>query len=173
MKNKNKFLLAGLVVFLSVVVDQVTKLIALQQLQNTGYVPFLGNFVGFELVKNPGAFLGMFSQARWMFMIPSTLIIIVMSVWIWRKQKASPVFVLSLALLIGGGIGNMIDRIRLEYVIDFISFKWINFPNFNVADSCVTIGCVLFAIYALLPGNDLFSSLDKKDVMNNESVKND
>ena len=106
-------------------------------------------------------------------MIPSTLIIIVMSVWIWRKQKASPVFVLSLALLIGGGIGNMIDRVRLEYVIDFISFKWINFPNFNVADSCVTIGCVLFAIYALLPGNDLFSSLDKKDVSSNESVKND
>lgn len=162
MKTKNKFLFAGLIVFLSVAIDQVTKIIALQQLQGAGYVPFLGNFVGFELVKNPGAFLGMFSQARWMFMIPSTLIILVMSVWIWRKQNASPVFVLSLALLIGGGIGNMIDRIRLEYVIDFISFKFINFPNFNVADSCVTIGCIIFAIYAVLPGSDLFSSLDKK-----------
>ena len=50
----------------------------------------------------------------------------------------------------------MIDRIRLEYVIDFISLKFINFPNFNVADSCVTIGCVLLAIYVLLPNQELF-----------------
>ena len=154
-KTKHLILTFGIVI-LSVVADQVTKIIAQENLLDKGFVGIIGDAIGFELVYNPGAFLGMFSQTRWAFMIPSAIFIVLMIAWAFFKVSQHPLFTVSLGLLIGGGIGNMIDRIRLEYVIDFISLKFINFPNFNVADSCVTIGCVLLAIYVLLPKHELF-----------------
>lgn len=156
MNNKKTSILAGSIVLISVVLDQITKFIVQNHLQGKGFVGVIGDAIGFEYVRNPGAFLGMFSDARWAFMIPSLLIIGVMSVWLYVKRNPSPLFITSMALLIGGGIGNMFDRILLGYVIDFISFRFINFPNFNVADSCVTIGCVLFAVCALFTKEDIF-----------------
>lgn len=157
MKLKNKTILSVLIIALGVVVDQITKSVAVTSLKDAGYVSLLGDFLGFELVKNPGAFLGMFSDNRLMFMIPSMIMIAAMFVWIYLHDNPHPLFVTSLSLLVSGGIGNMIDRIKLEYVIDFISFKFINFPNFNIADCCVTIGCALLVICVFLPGTDIFN----------------
>ncbi len=156
MKKKKHLLWALIIVIISVVIDQITKNLAQVNLWDKGFVGVIGDAIGFELVYNPGAFLGMFSDARWMFMIPSTVFIVLMCIWLHVKKTSHPLFTAALSLLIGGGIGNMIDRVRLEYVVDFISLKFINFPTFNVADSCVTVGCVLLAIYALLPGHELF-----------------
>ena len=156
MNKKNKTILSAAVIVLGVILDQITKMIAVNGLKDAGYVSLLGDILGFELVKNPGAFLGMFSDNRLMFMIPSMIMIGVLFVWIYLHDSPHPLFVVSLSLLVSGGIGNMIDRIRLEYVIDFISFKFINFPNFNIADSFITIGCVLLVICVFIPGTDIF-----------------
>ncbi|MPN58753.1 Lipoprotein signal peptidase [bioreactor metagenome] len=64
-----------------------------------------------------------------------------------RKKQKPALLIISLAMMAGGGIGNMIDRIALKYVIDFIEFRVINFPIFNIADSFITIGAALFIIY--------------------------
>ncbi len=156
MNNKKRSILAFAVVFVSIVLDQITKYIAQTTLADDSFFGVIGDAVGFELVHNPGAFLGMFSDARWAFMLPSMLIIAIMIVWLYVKRTPSPLFVVAVSLLIGGGIANMIDRIFLGYVIDFISFKFIHFPNFNIADSCVTVGCVLFAVCALFTKDDVF-----------------
>ncbi|MBQ9545459.1 MAG: signal peptidase II [Clostridia bacterium] len=165
MKNRNKLILFFSVIALSVIADQLTKNIAVKALENKGFVKVIGDFFGFELVRNPGAFLGLFSANRWLFMMPSAAAIVFLTVWLFKKTKAGPLFCVSISLFVGGGIGNMIDRLSLGKVIDFIAFRfgaW-RFPNFNVADSCVTVGAALFLIYCLITDDkELFSFGSKK-----------
>ena len=151
MKSSKKTLLFLAILAASVIADQITKNIAVKALENKGFVKVVGNFFGFELVKNPGAFLGLFSTNRWLFMIPSAAAIVLLTFWLFRQKHTHPLFCVSVSLFVGGGIGNMIDRITVGKVIDFISFRfgeW-RFPNFNIADSCVTIGAVLFLFLCL------------------------
>jgi signal peptidase II len=115
-------------------------------------------------VENRGAAFGMLSNHRWVFMILSTMAILGLSVYLfWGRSYLAdknedgsypilPLFTgLSLAMVISGGIGNMIDRIWLGYVVDFFDFTLIDFAVFNVADCFVTVGAVLLAVSLLLP----------------------
>ena len=103
----------------------------------------------------------MLADQRWIFMVISTIAILaIIAYLIWsRKKKESILFRISLCFFAGGGIGNMIDRIFLGYVIDFLRFDFIDFPIFNVADSFITIGAALMIITLVL---DLITDLRKK-----------
>ena len=94
-------------------------------------------------------------------MVISTIAIIaIIGYLIWtRKKKDSLLFRISLCFFAGGGIGNMIDRVFLGYVIDFLRFDFIDFPIFNVADSFITIGAGLMIVTLIL---DLIKDLRKK-----------
>ena len=164
LKQSRKIIVFLAVIALGVAADQITKSLAVKALENKGFVKVIGDFFGFELVRNPGAFLGLFSTNRWLFMIPSAIAIVLLSVWLYRKKSAHPLFVLSVSLFVGGGIGNMIDRISIGKVIDFIAFRFgsYRFPNFNVADSCVTVGAILFLLYCLISDDELFADKKKK-----------
>ena len=135
------------VIFGSVALDQLTKWLAVMYLKPIDTFPLWEDVLHLTYVENRGAAFGMLADHRWVFMIFSTLAIIGLSVYLFGFSKDNNWVKISLAMIIGGGIGNMIDRIVLQYVIDFIDFTLINFAVFNVADSFVCVGAGILIVY--------------------------
>lgn len=135
---------------LIVVLDQVSKLAAIRHLK--GNVPYIIIENSFQLnyVENFGAAFGILQHKKILFIIITSLVVICISLFLIRNQHALNRFMkVALGMLLGGAIGNLIDRIRLGYVVDFISVKLINkydFPVFNVADVFIVVGTVLIVI---------------------------
>ncbi len=133
--------------------DQLTKHLVLAYLANGESVRWIPHVVHFTYVRNEGAAFGMFSDHRWVFMVFSSVAIVALGVYLFRFCKSDMWVKVSLAMVIGGGIGNMIDRIAWGSVVDFIElpFLWLPllnmyFPIFNVADSFVTVGAVILVV---------------------------
>ena len=136
-------------IILSIAADQLSKYLVVENLVEIGSFPLIENILHFTYVENRGAAFGMLSNHRWVFMVLSVLGIGAMIVWLaWEKPKSLWMRA-AISLVIGGGIGNMIDRIALGYVIDFIDCRFIDFYVFNIADSCVCVGCAMFLIGAI------------------------
>jgi signal peptidase II len=135
---------------LVVTVDQVTKTMVdrLMELHESREV--IAGLLHLTYVRNRGAAFGVLSDAElpyqaWLFAAVSVLALAAIGVYAWRLPAASRLPRLALALIIGGALGNLIDRVRLGYVIDYVDVYWgrHHWPAFNVADSCITIGVVL------------------------------
>lgn len=137
------------IMILCVLLDQVTKLAVVEKLAPIGTYPLIKDIFHFTYVQNRGAAFGMLADHRWVFMILSTAAIAVMLVWLFLEKPKSWWIRVSAAFVIAGGIGNMIDRVRLGYVVDFIDCRFIDFYVFNVADSFVCIGCGMFLVAAI------------------------
>ena len=131
----------------SVGLDQLTKLLAVQYLKPIGSYPLWQNVLHLTYVENRGAAFGMLSNQRWVFMIFSTVAIIGLVVYLFRFCKEGKWVKVALAMIIGGGIGNMIDRVALGYVVDFVDFTLSHFAVFYVADSFVSVGAVMLVIW--------------------------
>ena len=150
-------MLAAIITALVVILDQVSKWWAEFCLKDIGDMPIIKDVLHLTYHRNPGAAFGMLSDARWVFLVLTTVIIagIILYLIITREQKKHILLTSSLALILGGGIGNMIDRIFYGdvlfggKVIDFINFELIDFAIFNIADSAVCIGEVLLIIYII------------------------
>ena len=135
-----------LIIAFIIAADQLTKVWASSVLTEITTMPVIEDVFHFTYVENRGAAFGMLADHRWIFMILSVLGIGALFLWmLFDKSLTKPMKVI-LAMIIGGGIGNMIDRIMLGYVVDFIDCRFIDFYVFNVADSFVTVGCFLFVI---------------------------
>ncbi|KPK42384.1 MAG: hypothetical protein AMJ78_02720 [Omnitrophica WOR_2 bacterium SM23_29] len=133
------FLIAGAVV----IIDQITKAIALANLRYGESYSIIKKIFHLTLIQNTGAAFGLFKNQT-TFFIAVSIIAIIFIIFSLSKRKAGSY--LSLALILGGAIGNLIDRIRFGYVVDFLDFRvW---PVFNVADSCISIGA--FLLFLLL-----------------------
>ena len=141
--------LAGVVVAL----DQATKAWVLALFQ-PGESLVVTPFFNFVLLFNTGASFSFLADAggwqRWFFVV----LAVVISVWLLmllRRHAGEPLMASSLALILGGAVGNVIDRVRIGAVTDFLHFHWNEyyFPAFNVADSCITIGVALMIWYEL------------------------
>jgi signal peptidase II len=133
-----------------IAVDQLTKWLCIAHLKEVGSVPLIRNFLHLTYVENRGAAFGSFTENRWVFMVISTVAIIGVTVYLLGFCEQNRLLRCSLALVIGGGIGNMIDRIALGYVVDFIDFRGIWAYVFNGADSAVCIGAGLMILYVIL-----------------------
>lgn len=134
-----------------VYLDQLTKWLITTYLPEDGII-IINGVLRFTYVENTGAAFGMLSDYRWVFISLSSIAILGMLWYLFFKKPESRLLNLSLVLLAGGGIGNMIDRVLLGYVIDFIDFH--AFPSiwvwvFNVADACITTGAGLLALYLI------------------------
>ena len=143
------------VIIVTVFLDQLTKYFTVLHLKPIDTLPIIEDVIHLTYVENTGAAFGMMKDARWIFMITSTLAIIgILGYMIYRayikKEKMHWMEALSLSFIVGGGIGNMIDRTVLGYVVDMIDFRLINFAVFNVADSFVCVGAGLMILYLLL-----------------------
>lgn len=142
------FILMALIVF----VDQLTKYLTVFYLKPVDTVPLIQDVLHLTYVENRGAAFGMLSENRWVFMTVSIVAILLLAVYlIWKKPKDKWVC-LSLSFIIGGGIGNMIDRVALGYVVDMIDFRLIHFAVFNVADSFVCVGAGILMVWLIVTG---------------------
>jgi len=132
------FIIVTSIIFL----DQITKFFATKYLQLNTPVVIINNFLNFTLVHNRGAAFGNF-QNQLLFLVFISIFAIVLIFYNLRDKKNSTIFKLSLSLILGGAIGNLIDRLRFGFVIDFLDFRiW---PVFNLADSVITLAAFLLA----------------------------
>ena len=143
------------VIIVTVFLDQLTKYLTVLHLKPIDTLPIIEDVFHLTYVENTGAAFGMMKDARWVFMVTSTLAIIgILGYMVYRyyvkKEKLHWAEALSLSLIVGGGIGNMIDRTMLGYVVDMIDCRFINFAVFNVADSFVCIGAGLMILYLIV-----------------------
>lgn len=139
---------------LVIILDQWTKLIAVGALDYLTPVPVFPG-LNWTLVHNEGGAFSFLSDhggwQRWFFLVVASVVTVALVEWLRRTARRDWVLCLPLALLIGGAIGNLIDRARLGYVIDFVdvyygSWHW---PAFNVADSGITVGIVMLIAYEI------------------------
>lgn len=136
---------------LVVIIDQVTKYVADEFLSYARPVEILPVF-DLMLVYNKGAAFSFLSEAggwqRWFFSVLSAGISVVLVVWIYRLQRHETWVAIGVALILGGALGNLYDRVVLGYVIDFVSLHYRDyyFPAFNVADSAITAGAIMLII---------------------------
>ncbi len=162
-------MLISILVVLIVIFDQISKYYAVEYLEGCGAVTFIPGILSFRYHENAGAAWGILSEHRWVFMSVSIVAIlgIIVFLFLTRKEKQSPLLKVSLAFFCGGGIGNMIDRFFLGFVIDFLRFDFIQFPIFNIADSFISIGAALMVLYLIL---ETFKELKgkRKQKENNE-----
>ena len=129
-------------------IDQLTKWLAVEYLQEGEPFPIIDGVFELLLHKNPGAAFGLFEGQRWLFMGVTVVVIVVLAAILMSgKYRQYRLVNLSGTLIIAGGIGNMIDRVRMGHVIDFLYFRLIDFPIFNFADCCVVVGAVLLLIF--------------------------
>ena len=143
------------VIILAVFLDQLTKYLTVLYVQPVKTIPIIEDVLHLTYVENTGAAFGSLKDARWVFMVTSTLAIIgILGYMVYRyyvkKEKLHWAEALSLSLIVGGGIGNMIDRTMLGYVVDMIDCRFINFAVFNVADSFVCIGAGVMILHLLI-----------------------
>ena len=141
------------VIVASVFADQLTKQLIVNFLDREEPLYIIKDVLRFSYVENRGAAFGMLDDHRWVFMIVSTVAIVGIIFYMWKFCRENKLLCLGLSLIAGGGIGNMIDRIFLGYVIDFIDFC--AFPKiwmwvFNVADAFVCIGAAIVVLYLLM-----------------------
>ena len=143
------------IIVVTVFLDQLTKYLTVLHLKPIDTLPIIEDVLHLSYVENTGAAFGMMKDARWVFMITSTVAIIgILGYMIYRtyvqKIKMPWMEALSLSLIVGGGIGNMIDRTVLGYVVDMIDCRFIDFAVFNVADSFVCVGAGLMVLYLII-----------------------
>ena len=134
-----------------VAVDQYTKVLTVANIPLHGHVDFLPGFLGLTYVRNTGAAWSSFEGMIWLFAL---VFVVFTGIVIWEfSKKRMPFTALErwcIVAIYGGGLGNMIDRLRLGYVVDMIETEFMNFPVFNVADCFITCGCILLLIHLFL-----------------------
>ena len=142
-------LLAGIAAAV-VVLDALGKMWAVAALtpQDGGAARIDAGPLDFTLVHNTGAAFGIGAEATWLFILVTVVIVAAALVWVCLGKCRSPLTLVAFSLLVGGGIGNLVDRVALGYVIDFIEFSFVDFPVFNIADICITAGVVLLLVWA-------------------------
>lgn len=134
------------IVLLGIVLDQISKWLVATTFDLYESVPIIKDVLHLTYVHNKGAAFGMLAENRWVFLIISTVTILAVGVYLFLGHCDSLLNGISLSMIVSGGIGNMIDRLLLGYVIDFVDFTLINFAVFNVADAFVCVGAALLCI---------------------------
>ncbi len=147
--NKYLFWLNISIIFAVIFLDRITKLLVL----NLKGSLKIFSFLEIVLVKNEGIVFGMFSDSNLnnLFIISSIISILIIILIFYKLAKNSPLTCL-LSMIIGGAVGNIIDRILYGYVVDFIKVD--SFYVFNIADASITIGSILLIIYVIFYGNE-------------------
>ena len=148
-----------------IIIDQIIKYFVSAYLQPVGSVSVIDNIFSLTYVENKGVAFGMFSDMRWIFVALTSILLVIIIFYMFKKRPKGKFFYVCAALIIGGGIGNLIDRIFYGYVIDYLSLSFFP-PVCNFADYCITAGTIMLVIYLLFFSDILDSS--KKAKMKND-----
>jgi len=136
-----------------IVLDQATKFLVTRFLDLYERVEVLP-VLDFTLLHNTGAAFSILAGAsgwqRWFFIVLAVVVSLTLVIWLWRLPRGDRLIAIALALVLGGALGNLIDRVRHGYVVDFIHAHWgaAYFPAFNIADSAITVGAALLILDA-------------------------
>ncbi|WP_301107059.1 signal peptidase II [Sporosarcina sp.] len=139
---------------LVIALDQLTKWLVVKNMELREYIPLLDPYLGFLSHRNRGAAWGMLEGKMWLFYIVTIAVVAAIIYFFHTEGKKDRLLGISLMLLLGGAVGNFIDRLFRGEVVDFVSvlIPVINydFPIFNVADAALTIAVVLILVHVLL-----------------------
>jgi signal peptidase II len=146
----NVFIISCLVVL----ADQITKLMISRGFEPGQSVSIIGDTIRITFVTNTGAAFGMMRGGSTILLVFSVAVIIGVTIWLLRLKDPPAAKKVALALILGGALGNLVDRARLGRVVDFIDIGYgsIRWPAFNVADTSITAGALLLALAIFLEG---------------------
>ena len=152
MKKKSKIIIWFLIVLVVIGIDQAVKYWSEEILQYTGFRPQIFGLVGFTYQQNHGMAFSLFDGPgmNTFFTVFISVAILAIGYLAFSSKFQELRFFWPSTLIIGGALGNLIDRIFRGYVVDMIQTLFINFPVFNVADSCIVIGGIGYIIYLLI-----------------------
>ena len=137
----------GALTLFVVLLDYITKRIVSGNMVLYQSIPVIKGVFNITYVKNTGASFGMMAGARWFFVAVTVILIAAVIYYAVKNKITDKLFLVSASFVVGGGIGNLIDRIATGAVVDFFDFCLINFAIFNVADCFVVVGVILMVIY--------------------------
>ena len=148
-----------LVLLLCVAADQAVKFYVVSNLALYGSAPLIPGFVELYYIRNTGGGFSILTGHTWVLTVVTAALMAGIAYLLWKKVFAHPLAMWTLTVTLGGGLGNLIDRIRLGYVVDMFNFQFMNYPVFNVADILVVCGVIGFAIYDLF----IYGKEEKKE----------
>ena len=143
-------------------IDQITKFLTVANITLFGRVDFLPGIVSLTYVQNDGAAFSMLEGQQWLFAV---VFAVFAGFIIWEFSKKRLPFTtferFCIVAVFAGGLGNMIDRLRLGYVVDMIEVEFIRFPVFNVADCFITCGCILLMLHLIFVNREFWKDEKK------------
>lgn len=151
-------------------VDQIIKLLVINYLKPIQYFNIIDGILRFRYVENTGAIFGSFATHTVFLTVFSVILLGVTIFFLIKNKNQNKLVKLCLLFMISGGIGNIIDRVRLHYVVDFIEPLFVNFAVFNFADCLITVGAFTLIIYLMV---DLFKDSKKSKGKVTEGSQND
>lgn len=132
-----------------VVIDQITKFLTVENLALHENIEFIPGFMSFTYIQNTGAAWSILEGQMWFFYLVTIIVSAVIIYFIYSEGKKDKIYGTILAIILAGTLGNFIDRLLYQYVIDMIKLDFITFPIFNLADSLLTVGVIALFIYSM------------------------
>lgn len=149
------FILSIIIIFL----DQITKYFAIANLKGNAASVIVPDFFKLVYVENYGAAFGILRNKKFLFIIITFIVVVAIAFFLFKYQDKLNIFMkIGSGLLLGGAIGNLIDRVRFGYVVDFVSFRFFNryeYPVFNVADMAIVVGTLLILFLILFDKQEI------------------
>lgn len=131
-------------------IDQTSKALVIRNLRGRPPIAELGGLFQLNYTRNTGAAFSILPSGGWIFTVVAIAVVVAVLLFYGRLQHRGRLITAGLGLVLGGAIGNVIDRLRFGYVVDFIDFGW--FPVFNLADSAIVCGVGFLILASLLAG---------------------
>lgn len=146
-------MLAFIITSVCIVLDQLTKYLVVKFIKGSKPLVIAEDLLSFVYVENRGAAFGILQNKKWLFIVVTIIsVTALLYLFLFHYKKMSTWLIVSLSFVLGGTIGNFIDRMRLDYVVDFISVRIMNrydFAVFNIADSFIVIGAIMLMIHII------------------------
>ncbi len=167
-------MLALIIAVLVIGIDRAAKIYAVTCVRPQGTVEFIPGLIRFTYVENRGAAHGIFNGARWP-LIVFTALALALAIWfvIRNYRRMTPLFRISAGMIIGGGLGNLFDRVVYGYVVDMLEAEFIDYAVCNPADNLLVIGAVLLGIYVLFFDKEFFREKKKEVPEANDEESSD
>lgn len=147
-------MLAFIIASVCILLDQITKYLVVSYVKGNKPLVIVEELLSFVYVENRGAAFGILQNKKWLFVVVTVIsVLALLYVFLFHYKKMSTWLIVSLSFVLGGTIGNFIDRIRLDYVVDFISVRIMNrydFAVFNLADAFIVVGAIMLVLHIIL-----------------------
>lgn len=144
-----------------IIVDQIIKYAVVANVKPVGNISVIDGLFSLQYVENRGVAFGLMKDMRWLFVVLTSLMIAAIIFYMFKNRPDGKLFYILAGLIIGGGIGNLIDRILYGYVIDYLSLSFFP-PVCNFADYCISGGVFILLIYALIKSSKKKGSKNDK-----------